>query len=153
MNKQIKKKETLIIIFYLCIHITEIMSYKEELKIIEQDIYHHPESNYQFLYRGITCIIKRSYDSHWCGYAIFPFALENDENINVHGGITFHLFDENHSIFGFHCAHVYDLTQKDARFYEEHGDIFWKFMKKYRNFEYVVENTKLMVDDIIENKI
>ncbi|UQF11345.1 hypothetical protein [Vagococcus lutrae] len=71
----------------------------------------------EFQYKGYQCLIKRvSGMGHLCGYVFIPFkhkryatnSLEND--LKVHGGITYCDWLEGQWALGFDCAHFGDLV-------------------------------------------
>lgn len=104
----------------------------------------------EFDYKGYKCQIKRHvYLKNLCGYVFLPkdHALASQDPfclaLAVHGGITYgELVGENY-ILGFDCAHCEDLVPG------MHESLELPFLQIYRSMQYVEEELKELVDQIV----
>lgn len=92
------------------------------------------------VHRGIEYWVLRIRDylpeGYYCGYCRLPISLDGrEEEISVHGDVTFAERDEDGSwVYGFDCAHWGDDAPNSPT----------------RNLDWVVEETKRMIDEILE---
>lgn len=112
------------------------------------------------------------FGGHFCGYCEIPNSINDPKNLQLdvepHGGITFNDKKEDESWWmGFDCAHSRDLVPSMHHMYNTHPDFQriikerderlqamedkfkWMFESHYRNFDYVLEQTKLMAEQIV----
>ena len=96
------------------------------------------------------CMMKRGYSGGWCGYVCVPrdHPLHGhgysglDEDINVHGGLTFadSWLEEGDWWFGFDCGHAFDISPAMPDFGPTEGE----WASKYRDAEYVKAMVKVL---------
>lgn len=132
------------------------------------------EGNFKvFFYKDYKCMIRRIEDmGHLCGYVAIPKGhilykksyteIEEEYDLIVHGGLTFSDFFgkpeidpnayDNRWYIGFDCAHAGDLTPnmyvKFPQIYHECDLIHREGI--YKDMEYVTEECKSLVDQILE---
>ncbi|WP_294582972.1 hypothetical protein [uncultured Staphylococcus sp.] len=98
-------------------------------------------------YRGYSIAVMRHVDlGHLCGYIDLAEENINEKQYNLldrlaHGGITHYINNE----IGFDCGHCYDIMP-----YSCFNNLFCS--GKYRDFNYVLNNLKEMVDALVESK-
>lgn len=118
---------------------------KEELnKIIES------EGDYFEWQNHFKCFIRRNKFKAWCGYVLiskdYPIDSDTTIDIDCHGGVTYHNFDEKGLTIGFDCAHDGDIIPKfDSLFWSADYDV-------YRTKEFAIDEVNKMVDQILEVK-
>lgn len=128
----------------------------------------------QFQYRGYDCLIRRVREAggHLCGYVVIPEGhklfkvsyddLEDKYEIHVHGGLTFSNygfsdykdtpFNKSKWYVGFDCHHAYDLAPLQyLRFPQFTQPPYSTTLEseEYRDMEYVTQECKDLVDQII----
>lgn len=92
---------------------------------------------------GFKALIRRTPMGHLCGYVEVPAGLNVDTDyIDCHGGVTFDQagvdgFPTSGRYIGFDCAHACDWTP-------------WYQDGLYRDYEYVVEEIKGLVNQLKE---
>ena len=121
----------------------------------------------EFTHAGLPCQIKRSPGlGHLCGYVGVPpnhpyAGLDYDDvDVEVHGGLTFSAkdtlelgFQAGYYWFGFDCAHSRDYTppideQVQAIHFEVTGRVGPGEHETYRNWEYVIAETKYLAEQL-----
>lgn len=118
---------------------------REELnKIIES------EGDYFEWINHFKCFIRRNPIKAWCGYVLISkdYPIDSDTIIDVdcHGGVTYHNFDERGLTIGFDCAHAGDIIPNLDLFWSDHdGNV-------YRTKEFAVDEVNKMVQQILELK-
>jgi hypothetical protein len=110
----------------------------------------------EFESSGYKCYIHRHpIMLHLCGYVALPlgnkfygvdygqlYALGID--IRVHGGLTAAYQEDDDWLFGFDCAHLYDLVPSSV-------DNGWqKYGDQYRNIEYVENELHNLARQLLE---
>ena len=105
--------------------------------------------NVDFEYKGYRCLIRRiPYFGYLCGYLNLPpsshfFGKDYDDiPLIPHGGLTFAQPNDGNWVIGFDCAHAFDLMPG--------MDISFEKYASYKTIEYVEQNLKDMIDDLIE---
>lgn len=110
------------------------------------------ESNeLSFEAHGLKCYLRRHPNYwHWCGYVGVPEGhplYENgEEDLDVHGGITYAAFGKPHGEadglwwFGFDCAHSGDLCPK----------MMWHEYDVYRTIEWVEAEARKLAKQLME---
>jgi hypothetical protein len=139
---------------------------------------HEPDIIF-FTYRDYDCKIIRSaqlepyakiehvYGGFLCGYVRIPFAhpfrheIFEDMDIECHGGLTFGQVSDAHWI-GFDCAHSGDFMPSTEKWKKEsircreiyplpkEFERFSIFNPTYKNIEFVKNECKSIVDQLIE---
>lgn len=97
---------------------------------------------------GYKSFIRRSFKMHLCGYVelkpdhpFYIFSRSSIEDIiSVHGGITYHEFDENSKLIGFDTMHCFD--KKFSTLHELKTISNWRSIQEvsensYRNIDYM----------------
>jgi len=118
---------------------------KEELnKIIES------EGDYFEWKNQFKCFIIRNPIKAWCGYVLISkdYPIDSDTIIDVdcHGGVTYHKFDEKGLTIGFDCAHAGDIVPNlDLFWSDDDGNV-------YRTKEFAIDEVNKMVQQIVELK-
>lgn len=134
-----------------------------------------PDTIYFFV-NGYKCFIERKvcdeisgdkFGGHLCGYITGLLkALENIDELDVHGGITYHELEKDGYAIGFDCAHYTDLlpsTEIVRKKYnlentfpqmQEYKKSFPRlFESHYRNIEYVINQLKKLTKQLVEKGI
>ena len=115
----------------------------------------------EFIHKGFKCVIKRHPDiGHLCGYVGLPMNHKyykkhyDDIGIDVHGGLTFSdfLLEDGLWYIGFDCIHSGDMGPLSyVKYPEMYNDERISIIKEeYRDLEYVENEIKGMVDQLIE---
>jgi hypothetical protein len=118
------------------------------------------EGNFKmFFYRDYKCMIRRiGDDGHLCGYVALPknhvlygksfTEIKDKYDLIVHRGLTFSDFfgdqQDDRWYIGFDCAHTGDLIPSMYTKFDELCKTI------YRDMEYVEEECKKLVDQIID---
>lgn len=95
---------------------------------------------------GFNALIRRVPMGYLCGYVEVPEGLAVDtDHVNCHGGVTFDQsgvdgFPTAGRYIGFDCAHACDWTP-------------WYRYGIYRDYEYVVEEIKGLVQQLKEKEV
>jgi hypothetical protein len=133
--------------------------------------------NFEFYYEGFKCRIKRMianensgrfFGGHLCGYVMIPkdHPLFNKDysdidDIDVHGGLTYgELENEDEYWIGFDCAHSNDIVPSmmefrkifEVEFQEKYKRTPTIFKGEYRTWDWVMEQTKSLADQVINFK-
>lgn len=122
---------------------------KEELnKIIES------EGDYFEWQNHFKCFIRRNKLKAWCGYVLiskdYPIDSDTTIDIDCHGGVTYHNFDEKGLTIGFDCSHFGDIIPPIL---PGDLDLFWPDGNAaYRTKEFAVDEVNKMVKQILELK-
>jgi len=108
-----------------------------------------------FVYKGYDCRIRRIKDKlHLCGYVRInneDMEKVNTDELIIHGGITFSKYANNVPLYefpfsgywiGFDCMHAGDLIPRDMDMIDCSNEV-------YRNFEYVRNELKKLVNQLI----
>ena len=106
----------------------------------------------EFTYKGYHCVIQRHMQlGHLCGYVNLPKSSKfygvdyyKISNISVHGDLTYSNWSDSTKKswrIGFDCAHFDDFSPYGM--FAQTGTV-------YRNINYVENQIKQMVDQIIE---
>lgn len=140
-----------------------------------------------FKYKGYECEVERivafegtkhtrhTFGGHLCGYIRIPeghpiynkkvFDLDNDLDIDVHGGLTFGEMIDGEYWIGFDCAHTGDYMPSIEYLKKTNPTIMNVekmfpipkgmedhplFNPVYRNVEYVINEIKDAVDQLVE---
>lgn len=132
----------------------------------------HNEPDYGvFYYKEHPCFIRRhSFGGYLEGYVLIPY-LDVDEytsedidlsdfnDLEVHGGISFARYTDSGLILGFDCGHAYDrapgieeIIRRDIKekFLPQSSFKPNEYLSTYRNIEFVRNELKNLVDQIIE---
>lgn len=129
---------------------------------------------------GLACLIVRNTHctGSWCGYVGVkeghPFYGKEyndiDEDIEVHGGLTFagecqerendfegvcHKVDGEDKVWwlGFDCAHSGDLCPQMDAYRKQHMNSFYDFGDSYRDIDYVTAEVKNLAKQMKGNTI
>lgn len=129
-----------------------------------------------FKYKGYVCSLGRClgemsencFSGFLCGYMTVPktHRLYDGKDwgkqwldLDVHGGITYCEMRGDDFVLGFDCAHHNDMIPGMKTFQEKHLERFMNLYKDlnykpsktvYRNLQYVINNCKHLVDQVIE---
>ena len=109
----------------------------ELIKIIESE-----GDLIEFVYKEISCILKRNKLGALCGYCKIPSYIGidiNENDIDVHGGVTYTGQWDEYDVFGFDCAHSNDFAPK-----------YPFFNTVYRTKEYCIKECQNMINQIIK---
>lgn len=125
-------------------------------EIYKQDLERYPERVYDFDICIYHCRLKRQWGGYWCGYVQIPnehpLYGEKCDNINVHGGITYHDIDiERNYWIGFDCSHMNDISPHSELTIQHMTKIvndcyfFEYFNKTYKTYEYAKSELEKLV--------
>lgn len=134
----------------------------------------------EFYHKGINCIVRRHYEDgfggncgNFCGYVQIP--KENtlhgkkdeivEDELSVHGGITFDEYENGEHWVGFDCAHSSDfmpsmIHQVENPFLTGLKEAFMQDLKKafpdftppkriYKTWDFVIEETKKLAEQLL----
>lgn len=122
---------------------------KEELNSIIKS-----EGEYYEWTNSLKCFIQRNSMGAWCGYTIipksFPLDLEQDINLNCHGGVTYQSINSDGDlVIGFDCAHSSDLVPKLLELEVDFYSLLSNENSVYRDKQYVIDEVNSMVEQIL----
>jgi hypothetical protein len=126
------------------------------------DIIQYEPNYHRFMYKNFKCVIRRNMHSGiLCGYVGLPITHKyykknyDDIPVDVHGGLTFanELEHEADGLYyiGFDCAHWRDLMPfywMTTTYTSTHEDE----ETTYKTFDYVQQEIKNMVDQLVDNE-
>lgn len=104
------------------------------------DLQEYPEDLYTYDIDGYECNISRSMLGHYCGYVNYGDAKFDDDDIDVHGGVTYN----NGKQIGFDCMHYCDFVIYNIRNKRRQNMIF-TMIDSIHNIG--IENIKQSIDD------
>jgi hypothetical protein len=125
---------------------------KQEIyKKIKSDFLNFPNKEYEFIYSGLHCFLKRP-QYNWCGYVIVDKyhpchnLIHDNIEIEVHGGLTFGFSDNSETTFGFDTSHLGDIY---INLNDENKPILLLSNDAtYKDYEFVVAETKLLAEKL-----
>lgn len=148
---------------------------RENKKVVPPGPWNEEPDRYEFYHKDFPCLLLRNAKLlHWCGYVGVPIshpffgisygALSGPGFPSVHGGFTysgksFGLISHHGAgdtwWFGFDCAHAYDLIPMMLHYGQAMQEVGKPKRQKndidiYRSFEWVVEETKKLADQLGE---
>lgn len=138
--------------------------------LIKDEPWENEPDRLEFVHEGYQCLIRRiPVIGALCGYVAVPrehpyYAIDKDVlSIKIHGGLTYssrseldicskEMPDADVWWFGFDCAHYTDFYpgigyRKWTSVYEM-AEIGASFIGEYRNFEYVIDQTKSLAEQL-----
>lgn len=110
-------------------------------KLVRKEGKHYKEE-----YRGIPFKLRRGHGKTWFGTIFINPDLDLDtDDIEVHGGITYEEYIDGYRKIGFDCAHAGDAfpDPQVSRFLPQENS-------KYRTKEFVINECRSVIDQIIE---
>ena len=117
-----------------------ISSKKDELEL--DKIIKNEGDLIEFEYKEIPCVLKRNLLGALCGYCKIPSYIGiniNENDIYVHGGVTYIGKWDEYDVFGFDCAHSGDYTP-----------LYPFYCTVYRTKEYCIDQCISIIDQIIK---
>ena len=110
----------------------------------QEDLKNYPRNEYTGTYKGIKWIMKRPYNTYWCGYVHTPedrvITKKEHKTLDglAHGGLT-------GGPLGFDCSHYTDYHYKSEIGYE-----FTHQNATYKDYNYVYKTICRMIDFIVD---